>query len=442
MASINQYKWLYSPRIFKIALALHKLPTLRTRYIVLFTNGNARKVQSRSRIDNFPCIELPRKIVYTSWRLHANNNHGYPVVRLLYVSGTYAPGAWSGGELSAHTLLKTLKQLGLAEILVFTDRHPGMPEEIFEYESISIQCSSHANREKNLLRLIHEYSPEIIFTQPYWHDIALKIAKYSKITSVFRLPNVPSYIDLSLSSQYAPSVIIVQTQKAEKYVHDAFSREAYVLPAFIDLNRSRARQKGHREYITMFNPVMEKGGAVFRKVAQEMQNRAFAFVPGWTSHRNESGQFDKEIFRKSSESEGLSYDGFLPEEASFSDLQNVIALPPRDNVGEIFAQTKILLVPSQWEEQFARVIYEACANGIPVIASAVAGIIEHSRNCATLVEDYSSPQAWIDQINLLDDPAIYSERAERGRQWVEANYDLEKNAIAFMNIVSNCNSTS
>ena len=50
----------------------------------------------------------------------------HSLMRLLYVSGTYAQKAWSGGELSAHTLLKTLKRLGLAEILVFTDRRAGI----------------------------------------------------------------------------------------------------------------------------------------------------------------------------------------------------------------------------------------------------------------------------------------------------------------------------
>ena len=361
-------------------------------------------------------------------------------MRLLYVSGTYAPGAWSGGELSAHTLLKTLKRLGLAEVLVFTDNNSTMPERTISYEHILIQSSPHVHREQNLLRLIDRFSPDIIFTQPYWHDIALKIAKEKGIVSVYRLPNVPSHIDISSSSKYRPSSIIVQTKTAKKYVHDAFSREAHVLPAFIDLNRARAHRADNQKYITMFNPVLEKGGEVFRKVAQQMKDRAFAFVPGWTSHRNEFGQFDNEIFRKSSESEGLGYNGYLPEEASFADLGNVTALAPRDNVGEIYAQTKILLVPSQWEEQFARVIYEACINGIPVVASSVAGIIEHSKHCATLVENYSSPQAWIDQIEILDDAAIYSDRAERGRAWVKANYDLENLAIEFMSIVSQCGS--
>jgi len=357
-------------------------------------------------------------------------------MRLLYVSGTYAPGAWSGGELSAHTLLKTLKRLGLAEILVFTDRHSGMADEPFEYENIPILSSPHAEREQNLLRAIDDYSPDVIFTQPYWHDLALGIAKKTGIASVFRLPNVPSHIDLSLSSPFSPSVVIVQTRKAKDYVRDVFSRESHVLPAFIDLQRARSGHGGEPRYLTMFNPVLEKGGAVFRRIAEAMNDRSFALVPGWTSHRNESGQFDKEIFRKSAESEGFSYDGYVPEEASCADLANVTVLAPRDNVGEIYAQTKLLLVPSQWEEQFARVIYEACANGVPVIASAIAGISEHSSHCATLVEDFTSPRAWIEQIEKMDDPAIYSERALRGKTWVEANYNLDKLAIEFANIVS------
>lgn len=357
-------------------------------------------------------------------------------MRLLYVSGTYAPKAWSGGELSAHTLLKTVSQLGLAEVVVFTDRRAGVQAETQEYEGVLIQSSPHPDRVQNLLKLIDRFSPDIIFTQPYWHDIALRIAKQRKIPSVFRLPNVPSYIDLSLSSEYSPALIIVQTTKAKEYVRDKFSREAHLLPAFIDLNRVKFKQRAQQQYITMFNPVLEKGGAVFREIAREMKDRRFAFVPGWTSHRDAHGRFDKDVFQRSAESEGSSYDGQLPEEATLADLSNVTALAPRDDVGEIYAQTRILLAPSQWEEQFARVIYEACINGIPVLASSIAGILEHSSNCAMLVEDYTSPRAWMEHIRMLDDPLLYSDLAKRGKNWVEANYNLEQLAIEFMSIVT------
>jgi glycosyltransferase involved in cell wall biosynthesis len=359
-------------------------------------------------------------------------------MRILYVSGTYAPGAWSGGELSAHTLLKTLKRLGLAEPLVFMDRHAGTPDERFEYEGIPIQSSEHGDRERNLALLIQEFTPDVVFTQPYWHETALKVAKQLGIVSVFRLPNVPSHIDLSISSPFAPSCIVVQTTKARAYVRDAFSREAHLLPAFIDLDRAKSRREGRRRFITMFNPILEKGGAVFRKVAEELRDRPFAFVPGWTSHRDASGRFDREIFRKSAESEGCTFDGWIPEDASFEDLDNVSRLEPRDDVVEIYDETRILLVPSQWEEQFARVIYEACANGLPVIASAVAGIAEHSRDCAILVEDFASPRAWIEEIERLDDPEIYADHARRGRDWVERNYDLEKIAVDFAAFVGRC----
>jgi glycosyltransferase involved in cell wall biosynthesis len=185
----------------------------------------------------------------------------------------------------------------------------------------------------------------------------------------------------------------------------------------------------------MFNPVLEKGGSVFRQVVERMNGRAFAIVPGWTSHRDKSGRFDTAVFRKSAESEGLTYDGYLPKEPAFVHLPNVTVLAPRDNVGEIYAQTRILMVPSQWEEQFARVIYEACVNDIPVIASAVGGILEHSRHCAILLDDYASPQAWIERIMLLDDSSVYTETAQRGKTWVRSNYDLKRLAIEFMNLV-------
>ena len=55
---------------------------------------------------------------------------------------------------------------------------------------------------------------------------------------------------------------------------------------------------------------------------------------------------------------------------------NVTVLPPVDNIDDLMRQTRVLLVPSVWAEARSRIIVEAMARGVPVIASDIGGIPE------------------------------------------------------------------
>ena len=57
-----------------------------------------------------------------------------------------------------------------------------------------------------------------------------------------------------------------------------------------------------------------------------------------------------------------------------------------DDIDELFAQTRVLLVPSLWDEAFGMIAVEAMVRGIPVLASDVGGLPE-----AMLGVDYVLP---------------------------------------------------
>ena len=161
-------------------------------------------------------------------------------------------------------------------------------------------------------------------------------------------------------------------------------------------------------FITMVNPCAVKGIAIFLALARARPELRFAAVPTW-------GTTDA-------------------DRAALAELANVELLPPSENIDDIFAVTRVLLVPSLWQETFGLLPIEAMLRGIPVAASAHAGLIE-----AMLGLEFSIPivpieryrrrtviptpeqvpeqdlAPWLAAIDRLGDRAVYHELATRAR---------------------------
>jgi glycosyltransferase involved in cell wall biosynthesis len=98
-----------------------------------------------------------------------------------------------------------------------------------------------------------------------------------------------------------------------------------------------------------------------------------------------------------------------PEEVDFSDLPNVLHLPPTPDIREVYGQTRILLFPALWDEAFGRAVLEALANGIPVLATRAGGITETGLHFGGAFFDRDSGmEAWATEILRLDSPDAYS----------------------------------
>src|SRR5207247_10305000 len=62
--------------------------------------------------------------------------------------------------------------------------------------------------------------------------------------------------------------------------------------------------------------------------------------------------------------------------AALRERLNVTVLDPVDNIDDLLRRTRVLLVPSLWAEARSRIVVEAMARGVPVIASDIGGIPE------------------------------------------------------------------
>jgi len=162
-------------------------------------------------------------------------------------------------------------------------------------------------------------------------------------------------------------------------------------------------------FVTMVNPCAGKGLVIFLALARHFSEVPFAAVPTW-------GTTGADL-------------------ASLRAHPNITILPPADNIDDILRQTRVAVVPSLWAEARSRIILEAMARAIPVLASNVGGMAE-----AMLGMDYvlpvnpvtcyrpavdelmvpvmdipeQDPHPWVEALqNLLTNPAHYRDLSAR-----------------------------
>ena len=156
----------------------------------------------------------------------------------------------------------------------------------------------------------------------------------------------------------------------------------------------------------MVNPVVVKGIRQFLQLAQAFPERRFLVVEGWGT----PPRIREEIGR----------------------VPNVTHLSNQLDMREVYRQTHLLVVPSQWNEAFGRVVVEAQASGIPVVASEVGGLPEAVGDGGVLVHDYRQVDAW--KAAVLDAEARYDAISGRARANA-ARFGVEVAVRRFMEIV-------
>ena len=104
------------------------------------------------------------------------------------------------------------------------------------------------------------------------------------------------------------------------------------------------------EFVVMVNPCAVKGVDIFVGLARALPDCKFAAVPTW----------------------GTSEEDW----AKLRSVSNLTILQPVDNIALLLKRTRVMLVPSIWAEARSRIVVEAMAHGIPVMASKIGGLPE------------------------------------------------------------------
>lgn len=191
--------------------------------------------------------------------------------------------------------------------------------------------------------------------------------------------------------------------------------ELPVVYPLVDVNEYRT-ERPSPDHVTFVNPVRVKGVEVFLEVAARMPEQRFLVVEGWPVPERER----EELLQR------------------FALLPNVRYVPRVDDMREVYASTAILMVPSVYEETFGRVVLEAQASGIPVVASPRGGLPEVVGDGGLVIDDYLAAGAWVTALRgLLQDPARRRELSLRAT--ANANRDdfsVERNVSRFLELCS------
>lgn len=150
-----------------------------------------------------------------------------------------------------------------------------------------------------------------------------------------------------------------------------FGIKPYIVPPIIDLNRYRATRI-EAGYVTMVSPTKRKGIETTLQLAALCPDIPFLLVEGWPMPKVQWNELREQSAK----------------------LGNVVLRRSTADMRSIYAVTKVLIVPSDVDETFGRVVVEAQANSIPVIASNRGALEWVVGRGGTVISDPAQIEEW------------------------------------------------
>jgi glycosyltransferase involved in cell wall biosynthesis len=187
----------------------------------------------------------------------------------------------------------------------------------------------------------------------------------------------------------AATYTIANSEFTAEKIQELFGVESEVIypPIKLDKYRTEYDDDGH---ITMVNPrAAYKGTDIFLDIADSVSDEEFLLVGPISQPK-------------------------LKQRATR--LANVSHWEWCEDMRDAYAASKLVVVPSRWEEPFGRVPAEAMVSGIPCVVSRRGGLPEVVGETGVTVDDIENIEAWISAIDRgLNDhnPQAQKQRAKK-----------------------------
>ena len=235
--------------------------------------------------------------------------------------------------------------------------------------------------------------PDVVLV---WNDGASALAADAVAAGVRTVVWVPDATLRGVADPPPPDAVTFAAPSAFLAAHVAprLGRPVAVLRPLVRLERYVATERRPR-FVTLVNPRASKGRDVALAAAAALPSRPFLFVASQPLPPAERAALA----------------------AGRRACPNVVVRGPARDMRAVYARTAVLLVPSQCDDASPRVVLEAHANGIPVVASDAGGIPEVSGGASVLLPRDASPARWAAAVErCLADPVARAVAADRSRR--------------------------
>lgn len=165
-----------------------------------------------------------------------------------------------------------------------------------------------------------------------------------------------------------------------------------VLEPLIDVERHRAVSIG--DSVTFVNPTPPKGVELFFAIAEAAPELRYLVVESWDVTWGQR----QILFERAAR------------------IGNIDWRFRVEDMRPVWAETRVLLAPSVWEEAWARVVGEAQASGIPALASTRGGLPE-SVGPGGILRDIDAPiEDWVAALRaMMNDTVLHGDLAAAAR---------------------------
>lgn len=179
-------------------------------------------------------------------------------------------------------------------------------------------------------------------------DRTICLARSSAMLGIGPLAFFPSPNAAELFQRIAG--VIVNSHYLRSYLRQWAHIDSFVLDVPTYRGPSPEWVPNESGLVLMINPCAVKGIDIFVRLAGAFPEIRFGAIPTWGTT--------------------------AADLASLSQCGNVRLLSATDDEQTIYRTTRVLVVPSLWDESFGRIVIEAMSYGIPTLASSVGGLPE------------------------------------------------------------------
>ena len=320
-------------------------------------------------------------------------------MRILFATyNTYLPQSAGGSESSTHDLCEGLMAMGHKVAVVstlqkfdktwFANRVKSrLQKRQFPVDhSVGYPCYRGWDLEAAAREIIDDFSPDAVIVQAGRPFAVASWFANLNIPVVLYVRDVEFPKDRAKISLNEYVAFVANSCFTASRLKEYIGADAIVLPPYV--NPERYRTETTRKTAVHIGLFPHKGIETSFQLADRRPDIPFVFVESWTLTAKEFKNFEERARQ----------------------LSNVTIRRRTSDIRKVFSTARVLLVPSEWEEAWGRVVIEAGLNGIPSITSARGGLPEAVGQGGLLVKPEEGLPGWEHALAALwDDPELYQQ---------------------------------